>query len=317
MHESQLLVNRRVFITGGEGMLGSAFREALALFYPTCTVIAPSRTELDVTDENAVLHYVDAQPELILHCAGMSLADRCEREPELARRVNVDGTKHVGKLALATGARVFYPQSVFIFDGMDIPVSEETLPAPHIHYGRTKLEAERYLLSTVPRTLVVRMAGFFGGESRDKNFVGQFVRHVESMVRDGVSTYEVGDRLWQPTYTHDLARNTLLLLARDCDGVYHMGALGSATFAEVAEACLAELNLDSLIRILRCPSERVSGHEAARRPWRMITANARLDREGLNRQRPWRQALAEYLARPYFDGIRRSHPSAAIARTTE
>jgi hypothetical protein len=32
----------------------------------------------------------------------------------------------------------------------------------------------------------------------------------------------------------------------------------------------------------------------------MITANHRLKAEGLDRQRHWREALVEYLSRPFF-----------------
>ncbi len=297
-------VGRRVLITGSDGMLGRAFVEALAPLGDAVTVRAYAHAALDVTDVAAVRACERDHPDVILHCAGLTSADLCEREPALARAVHVDGTRHVAALARATGARVFYSQSVFIFDGSVLPVTEATEPTPGLIYGRLKLEAERHLLDTVPGTLAVRLAGFFGGDEKDKNFVGQFTRTLRGMLADGQTHCEVGDRIWQPTYTFDHARNVLLILAHGGVGIYHMGALGEATFFDTAQACVDALGLTERVELRPCPAEVFSAAEAARRPHRMVTANERLDREGLNRQRPWRAALADYLGRPHFDALR-------------
>jgi dTDP-4-dehydrorhamnose reductase len=300
------LEGRSVLVTGADGMLGRAFQEALRPLSRTVTVHARAHPDLDVTDARAVMACARLGPGLIVHCGGMALADECERHPDRARIVHVEGTRNVGRLAFECGARVVYPQSVFIFDGRELPVTETTTPNPPMVYGRMKLEAERYLLDEVPRSLVVRMAGFFGGDDRDKNFVGKFVRELDAALRRGESRIEVGDRVWQPTYTLDLARNTVLLAARERSGIYNMGALGEATFFEVARVCIDELGMREHISLEPSPAEVFAGAEPARRPHRMVTANLRLEREGLLRQRRWDVALREYLSRPWFDRFRRA-----------
>lgn len=148
------------------------------------------------------------------------------------------------------------------------------------------------------------MAGFFGGDEKDKNFVGTFVREMARAMPDG-GEIDVGDRVWQPTYTLDHARNSLLLLASGCSGVYNMGSLGEAAFFEVARVCVEALGLQRHIKVNACSSAPFDEAEAARRPSRMVLANLRLEAEGLCRQRRWGEALREYLARPYFDPVRR------------
>jgi len=298
------LEEKRVLITGADGMLGRGFSEALSCHAPSARVLALSREQLDVTDLAQVMSLESERVDIIIHCAGLTNADRCELEPAETWRVHVGGTENILQLARAGGARVFYPQSVFIFDGRELPVTEHTLPSPTFEYGRAKLEAERLVLAHVPDSLVVRMAGFFGGDDKDKNFVGTFTRTLERMCATDVQEIEVGDRLWQPTYTLDHARNSLLLLARSCTGIYHMGAIGEATFHDVATACVESLGLGERISVLRGPAQSHTVREAARRPARMVTANERLNVEGLNRQRPWRIALDEYLRRPFFDRVR-------------
>jgi dTDP-4-dehydrorhamnose reductase len=67
-----------------------------------------------------------------------------------------------------TGARLVYPQSVFVFG--HLPRRRGRRPSrSELMYGRAKLEAERLILAACVDALVIRMAGFFGGDARDKN----------------------------------------------------------------------------------------------------------------------------------------------------
>jgi dTDP-4-dehydrorhamnose reductase len=288
-------------VTGAAGMLGRAFVEALTSDPSPKRVLAVARRELDVVDREAILALEATQPDVIIHCAADVNAERCEVNPVACHEIQVVGTMNVAALAKRTGATVLYPQSFLIFDGQSPGlIDEQTQPRPLSVYGRCKLEAERRLLETCPDALVVRMGGFFGGDERDKNFVGKFVHHALQLIDSGSSSCDVGDRVWQPTYTLDLARNCLLLLEHDKRGIYHMASIGEATFYDVACACLEDLNLTHRLVARQVSAELVSGREKALRPARAILSNQRLLDEGLYRQRPWRDALREYLARPYF-----------------
>lgn len=291
------LAGKTVLITGAAGMLGRAFAEVLA-GYP-CRLALRSHAALDVTDRAAVLA---EQADIIIHCAADVNAERCEENPERTRLVQVEGARNVADLARASGARLFYPQSFLIFDGHHMPIDEQTPPAPLSVYGRCKLEAETVLMQ-VPDALVVRMAGFFGGEERDKNFVGLLTRKLAGLLADGIDRLEVGDRIWQPSWTVDLARNSAVLLDTGKTGLYTMSCHGEASFCDLAAACVEELGIGHRIRIDKVPAALVAHAEKARRPERAVMDNRRLRAEGLERMRPWRAALAEYLSRPYFHDL--------------
>ncbi len=296
------LSGRSILITGAAGMLGRGFVEALGNV-EAATILACSHDDLDVTARGAVLALAEFAPDFIIHCAADVNAERCESDPERCHEVQVGGTINIADLAVEVGAQVLYPQSFLIFDGKEIPITESTEPAPLSVYGRCKLEAEQQLRARVPDAVAVRMAGFFGGDEKDKNFVGKFVNHICALIGDGVTSYAVGDRVWQPTYTLDLARNSLLLLANEGRGVYNMSSHGEASFFELAVACVEELELTERMTVTETNEASVAGDEKARRPTSGIMENRRLVADRLDRQRPWREALAEYLKRPYFQDL--------------
>lgn len=299
------LADISVLITGAAGMLGDAFARCLRRVAPLAEVRALRREELDVTDREQVRAVATLQPSVVVHCAGLADMDRCELDPELCTRSHVEGTQNVLELADLLGAKVIYPQSVFAFgDAAMTPLAEDAQLQPTSAYGRAKAEAEARVAQRGERALIIRMAGFFGGESRDKNFVGSFSRYLKQVTAtEAHPVIGVGDRVWQPTFTEDLAMNTLHLLAHGGRGVYHMASHGQADFMEVATEIVHALDLADRV-VLRPQSARsFSVREAARRPPRALLDNARLRAEGIDLQRPWRTALREYLARPYFQEL--------------
>lgn len=290
-----------VVITGAAGMLGRACAETLAERAPRARILGLSHGQLDVTDRDAAMALAAERPAWIVHCAADVNAERCETQPEETWRIQVGGTENVARLAEATGARVLYPQSFLVFDGSSLPIDEDTPPNPGSAYARAKLAAEVLLMNRLgDRALVVRMSGFFGGEDADKNFVGKFVPHVRKLLDDGIDRYAVGDRVWQPTWTVDLANNCNLLADRGCSGLYTLCCDGEASFFELAQACVAELGLESVFTVEPTTETAVAADERVKRPPRAVMVRRRLAAAGLDRMRPWREALGDYLSRPYF-----------------
>ena len=79
---------------------------------------------LDIIDEATVSAVViDARPDAIIHCAAIGDVDQSERNPDLAWRVNVNGTANVARAAAQAGARLIFISTSTIFDGRSIGAS--------------------------------------------------------------------------------------------------------------------------------------------------------------------------------------------------
>ena len=291
----------RVLITGANGMLGTAFREVLRGWncdLQNCLFLPKSR--LNVARLGNFQPYYSFQPTHVLHCAGLVDADFSEEYPELAREVIEDGARNLEAFANSCGAMIFYPQTFLIFDGVEPIVDECSLAVPLNVYGNAKYRAEQYLLEKSPNILSGRLGGFFGGQSIDKNFVGKISREIARLISIKSSRLEVGDRRWQPTYTHDIARNILLLLARRKNGVYNIACESDATFFDVAKSIVDTLYLTNRISITEVDYHLVERYDKATRPGSVYLSTQKLRQEGLNLQRHWQESLSEYLRGDYF-----------------
>lgn len=297
------LGSKNILITGANGMLGRAFQEIIALYLPSAKIFAFGKNVLDVTDRAKVLECKKYNPHIIIHCAALVNADYCEDHEEEAYNIIVNGTKNIIELAKLTHSKIFYPQSFLIYDGKELPITESTFPNPLSVYGKLKLTAEKNILNELSGSLVVRMAGFFGGREIDKNFVGKIVPHFAKLINEGHKSIEIGDRVWQPTYTNDLALNVLVLLEHRKSGIYCMATHGKASFFELASVIVNILGINASIEIKEVSSAEVSKNERAKRPAVATIENVRLNAENLDFQRNWKESIIEYIDQPFFKNL--------------
>ncbi len=142
------------WITGAGGLIGSHLLGGASSFAPGWRVAGLTRNELDLTDAAAVaVRFQRDQPRLVVHCAALSRSPDCQRDPALARRLNVAVTRTLAGLAAAIPF-VFFSTDL-VFDGRSGNYVESDAVNPLSVYGETKAEAETIVLAN-PRHLVVR-----------------------------------------------------------------------------------------------------------------------------------------------------------------
>ena len=139
----------KILLTGGSGRLGSALQELLE------NVVAPSSTELDVTDEKSVERALERYtPDVIVHAAAYTDVKGAERERERCWRTNVGGTR---ALVRALGNhRLVHISTDYVFYG-DVGGYKEDDPVGPVrnYYALSKLAAEE-VARVAARCLVVR-----------------------------------------------------------------------------------------------------------------------------------------------------------------
>jgi dTDP-4-dehydrorhamnose reductase len=262
-------LTRGVLVTGADGQLGAALREAFA----DTNVLALTRADWDVTLPPPALSVVD----VVLHAAAWTDVDGAEANPQEAAAVNVGGTQHAAEL----GAPLVLFSTDYVFDGRKRePYLESDAPNPLSVYGRTKLQAEA---AAGDAAWIVRASWLFGWTST--NF-------VRTMLRLGVERDEVAvvdDQRGCPTYVGHLAAAVRELLDRP-PGVWHLAADGACTWAGFAEAIFEEAGLDCRVR-------RISTVEFGRPARRPAYSVLRSERPEAPRLPHWRKGLEDCLER--------------------
>lgn len=164
-----------LWITGAYGLIGGYLIRQAARLFPDARIIPVGRPELDLTDFTAVeQRLAQDRPNAVLHCAALSRSPVCQAEPDLARRVNVEVTRHLAEHC-PEAALVFFSTDL-VFDGTRGNYREDDAPNPLMIYGETKAEAER-VVRNHPRHLIIRTTLNYGfSTTHDRSFNEEMVR---------------------------------------------------------------------------------------------------------------------------------------------
>jgi dTDP-4-dehydrorhamnose reductase len=242
------------------------------------------RTELDVTDEDAVHRTIRAlRPDTIIQCAAYTRVDDAESHEDTAHHVNGLGTRYAAEAAAEVGARFVYPSTDYVFDGGSAtPYRPEDPPHPINAYGRTKLAGEAFA-RLAPDHLIIRMSWLYGPGGRN------FVRTVSERLAHGETLRVVNDQTGRPTWTVDAAATIMQLIdAAAGSVVYHVANSGAATWFDVAMEIASRLGVRE--RVEPCSSSEYP--MAAARP-RYSVLDCRHTEAVCGPARDWRVALAE------------------------
>ncbi len=171
---------KRILVTGTSGFLGRYVALTLKDHYAvlgtyhrqTMVLDQCELTCLDLSEAGAVrATFTEFRPDVVVHTAALSDVDACERHPDSAHRVNVQGTEAIAQAAVEVGARLIYISTDQVYDGVCGSYDEVAIPRPLMVYGRTKLEGE-HRVALCQDAVILRLALMYGwGTATRMNFV--------------------------------------------------------------------------------------------------------------------------------------------------
>jgi dTDP-4-dehydrorhamnose reductase len=275
----------KVLVTGSAGMLG---QDLVSVLGKTCAVLPHARRDGDITDVEAIRRrFQQVRPDVVIHAAAFTAVDECERQPELAMRVNGEGARNVALACAEIGAGMVYISTDYVFDGeKSEPYVESDTPNPINVYGQSKLAGERYVANSVEPYWIVRISWLFGRGGKN------FVESILAQARRGGPLRVVSDQIGAPTYTVDLAGKIGQLIQSPHYGIFHVTNQGFCSWFDFAREILRQAGLETV------PLSPIASGESkrpARRPKNSCLAPRRLEASGLGLLPPWQDALARYL----------------------
>jgi dTDP-4-dehydrorhamnose reductase len=290
----------RILVTGAAGVVGGYVSDVFSDHELVLTDIVGDVDTLDVTEPGSVRRLVaETQPEVVIHLAAATDVDRCEQDPDTAYRTNAIGTQNVALACKDVGAVLVYTSTAGVFGGeKPEPYVEFDEPSPVNVYGHSKLAGERIIQSLLDRYYIARCGWMVGGGAKDMKFVGKILRIFEGGER---RLRAVDDKIGSPTYARDFAAGIRDLIETGYYGLYHLvNGGGAASRYDVAVAVREILELD---HVSVEPVSSAYFPLPAPRARSEAMLNYKLELLGLNRMRPWRDALEFYLTAE-FAGLR-------------
>lgn len=169
----------KILLTGSSGQVGHALQNSLA---DLGEIIAPQRSQLDISDSAAIKKFVNATlPDLIVNPAAYTAVDLAEDEVALAHSINAEAAKAFADQAHALNIPLIHYSTDYVFDGEKrddqgnfSPYEESDDCAPIGVYGASKRVGELAIMASGCHHLILRTSWVYSDFG--KNFVLTMLR---------------------------------------------------------------------------------------------------------------------------------------------
>ena len=272
----------KILVTGAGGQVG---RELVELCEANGDdVIAVDHAGLDVADGAAVRELFSAtKPEAVVHAASWTAVDACESDPDRAFSVNSVGTANVADAAAGIGAHLVHLSTDYVFDGTKpTPYVEDDVPNPTSIYGKSKLESERVVETSLQT--IVRISWVCG------RYGNNMVKTLLQLAANGASPKFVNDQIGHPTFVADLVPVVRRFAVERRPGLFHVTNQGEVSWYEFARDVFAAAGADPG-RITPIGTAELDPPRPAPRPANSVLDNAALRRAGLPLLPDFRESL--------------------------
>lgn len=207
----------------------------------------PNLVKCDLmADGEAARLVADFQPDVVIHSAAERRPDVVFKQPEVARKLNVDVTRALAEACSKCNSWMIFISTDYIFDGEKPPYGVDATPHPLSTYGDQKVEGEGFTLKECPSAAVLRVPLLFGPMEYMKES-GVTALHTE--LEKGVKKADHTQKRY-PTYTLDLARILKKMLEVNffktkLSGIFHWQANECLTKYDMIMAIARTLEIEA------------------------------------------------------------------------
>jgi len=218
---------KRILITGGSGLL--ALNWAIAMRDVWDVTLVTHHHSVQVRGVKTCSFNLDSpmelgsqfrqlKPDLVVHTAGLTSVDKCERSPNLAHHANAEIARNVVLAAIACDASLIHISTDHLFPDQGSLFSEVNATAPINQYARTKALAEFWVQEVNPSALVIRTNFFGWGHQNRQSFSDWIIQGL----RAGIPLTLFDDVFFTPILVDALVLYAHALLDAGASGIFHV-----------------------------------------------------------------------------------------------
>lgn len=278
----------KILICGCNGQLG---KELISMLEGTDNIILKTDIDnLDITNFESVDYYISKnKPDVVINAAAFTNVDLCEKEINLAYKVNSLGPKNLAICSEKVNAKFVQISTDYVFDGEDNNLYKEYSKTNPLNvYGHSKLLGEQFTQLFCYKHFIIRTSWLYG----DGN---NFVKTMINLSKHQSEINVVNDQIGSPTSCKDLAICILNLINTEHYGIYHGSNNGQCSWYEFAKKIFEIKNIDIKVN----PITSKDFKSEVKRPKFSVLDNFMLKLINLDNFRCFEDALKDYLTKEY------------------
>jgi len=242
----------RVIITGINGYIGQYLYLATPSNIRTEGTVRSINPEfINSIDPQIKLHLLrlennifsqleDIKTDILIHTAAIANLGVCQKNRELAEKVNAAATEEIARWCCRNQVRMIYLSTDIVFDGGNAPYAETDIPRPVNIYGSTKLRGEDAVLKHLNNAAVIRIALAMGkGGFRRTNFIDWLVDNLSNNEKTPLFI----DEFRTPCPVRYLAENIWKITLSNETGIIHQAGASRLSRYDIGKMVCKLLNL--------------------------------------------------------------------------
>ena len=181
----------------------------------------------------------NVSPNVIIHCAAQRDPEICEKNHDIALKLNVEAAKTLTQFAKKNNSKIIYISTDYVFDGRNPPYTTNDSPNPLNFYGESKYLGEKEVSKLSPNNhYILRLPILYGKVDKLEDSailtLGRNILNKEKVKLDNWTTK-------YPTSTSDVAfvlKQMIIEILKDNlpSGIYHWQSMEAFTKYEMAIA---------------------------------------------------------------------------------
>ena len=191
----------RVLVTGSDGQLGNTFKVEKGHEFNYNFV---NKKQFNLLNSHQIIKNLnEIKPEIIINCAAFTDVDRCEKEKELAFKINFKSVEIISNWCLQNKVFLIHFSSDYVFDGnKSKPYTENDVPKPLSIYGQSKLLGEEAFLKSSVEGTCLRTSWVHSAYGKN------FFLTMKRLFSENEIVSIVNDQFGTPTTTKFLVEKT-------------------------------------------------------------------------------------------------------------
>jgi len=238
----------KFLVTGSAGLVGNQvvkdLEEKGEIVYSTYHNTKPEfgiPTQMDLEQRDKIENIVEKiKPDSIIHLAAITNVDECEKEKDLAMKINAKATETLSKLAAKQKSFFVYVSTDYVFNGEKGMKKESDAPDPIGFYGKSKLEGEKSVMNSASGWCIARTSTPYGFHEKKKSFSLWVAENLQN--KNEIEVFV--DQFTSPTYVPNLSKMLIEIATRQIVGILHVAGATRISRYEMAELLADKLNLD-------------------------------------------------------------------------